>query len=787
MKFLVVGSGGREHAIIKKLIENHTVGCVSTWINPGIKSIVSYYHITTDIVGDIITIYNALHPDIVFIGPEQPIVDGISDICLDNLIPCIAPLKDMALIESSKSQARNLLFSIPELSKYNPIILDGIQNSICSLDYTQTSNQTSINTSFQDVYDSFITKVDQYVIKCDGLKGGKGVYVQGDHFNTHGEGSQIIDKIKKTDNFILEEKLVGEEFSVFTFSDGIHYQHSPPIKDYKRAYSGDTGPNTGGMGSISVYDNNSYLFNFLTDKDLAEAQFINETVLRKFKETDVVGYVGILYGSFMKTENGIKVIEFNCRFGDSEAINVMELLDTDLGEIFHAMVETQLDNILIRWKKINTVVKYIVPAGYPTKPNKCTIQYNDTIKNHMSIANIELTLKGRYALLGSRSIAFIGTGNTLKKASHECEQHINSFISSIIPINNSNACPKNIFFWRSDIGASYENVPNYIKPDIIDYKSSGVDITKNDSLVERIKPVVELTYNDAVIGKHGSFGGQFILKQSLKYNDNPVLVSSTDGVGTKGIFAYDNFGLSGLYNCGYDIVNHCINDILVMGAYPLFFLDYYASSNLNIDHAASFIAGCADSCKEADCVLSGGETAEMPNVYKDNCFDLVGTIVGIRKIDVGKPQSGDVVIRFKSSGPHTNGYSLIRKCVTKFKPPYEVLHDFSMPHKSYLNEIQQINNYSPTIIHGMCHITGGGINNINRILPDNLTINKSDLDIPKWCEWIQNTSGMSTEDMYKTFNMGTGFLVIIDKNQYDDFVETIDLQYDIYGTILEIS
>jgi len=770
MKFLVVGSGGREHAIIKKLTENHTVECISTWINPGIHSIVSYYHITVNIIQDIITICKKSKPDIVFIGPEQPIADGISDMCWANLYPCIAPFKDMAVIESSKSAARNLLYSIPELSKYNPIILDGM------IIYNPDGLGAINNLSFQDAYNYFLTKVDKYVIKCDGLKGGKGVYVQDDHFHTQEEGIQIIDKIKKTDNFILEEKLLGEEFSVFTFSDGIHFQHSPPIKDYKRAYAGNTGPNTGGMGSISVYDNDNYLFNFLTPKDLDEAQFINETVLKKFKQDRSPGYIGILYGSFIKTEKGIKVIEFNCRFGDSEAINVMELLDTDLGEIFNAMIETNLDNISIRWKQINTTVKYLVPVGYPNKPKKCKIQYNGCFKKHMSVANIEKTEIDKYSLLGSRSIAFIGIGGSLSNATKECELHINNFVDEITSDENGKRWKNNNFFWRSDIG----------ELDIIDYKSSGVDISKNDSLVEAIKPIVEITYNDAVTGKHGSFGGQFILKQSLKYNDNPVLVSSTDGIGTKGIFAYDNFGLSGLYNCGHDIVNHCINDILVMGAYPLFFLDYYASSNLNIDFAKNFITGCADACKEVDCVLSGGESAEMPDIYKDNCFDLVGTIVGIRKIDIKQPQLGDIVISFKSSGPHTNGYSLIRKCVEVHKPPYEVLHSFSLPHKSYLNEIQEINTYSPTIIHGMCHITGGGINNINRILPDNLTINKYDLTIPKWCKWIQNTSNMSTEDMYKTFNMGNGFLVIIDKKQYEDFTKIVNLQYDIYGEIIKV-
>ena len=777
MKFLVIGSGGREHAIIKNLVKTHIVDCIGEWVNPGIHSIVSEYYICEQnkLKDEIIRICIKSQPDIVFIGPEKPIVDGISDLCWSNLYPCVAPLKEFATIESSKSSARHLLFSIPELAKYNPSILDGFL--IYEPDGTVIDKYAVNNdTIYRDVYDSFLDKVSKCVIKCDGLKGGKGVYVQDDHFNGKEEGFKIINDIKSTDNLIIEEKLIGEEFSIFTFSDGTNYKHSPPIKDFKRAHNNNKGPNTGGMGSISVYDDN-YLFNFLTEEDLKEASIINETVLKMFKRnTGSLGYIGILYGSFIKTDKGIKVIEFNCRFGDSEAINVVELLDVDLGLIFRAMIKGNLDTINFKWKPINTTVKYLVPLGYPKSPLKCKITYHNKFNNHISVASVEKTENNKLSLLGSRSFAFIGTGKTLTEATNKCESYISNFINDVITDKHGLDQTNKVFYWRSDIGL----------PKQIDYKSSGVDINKNDILVKKIKPIVEKTYNNTVIGDHGSFGGQFILNKSGIYNDNPILVSSTDGVGTKGIFAYNNFGLPGLYNCGHDIVNHCINDILVMGAYPLFFLDYFASSKLNINCATNFINGCADACKDADCVLSGGETAEMPDIYKDNCFDLVGTMVGIRKINVLSPKIGDIVISFNSSGPHTNGYSLIRKCIDINKPSNEVLHALSMPHKSYLNEIKQIYNLSSNIIHGMCHITGGGVDNINRILPNKYAIKRHNLSTPVWCDWIQETSGMSTEDMYKTFNMGNGFLVILDKGQFTNFQNNIKLSYRIYGEIISV-
>jgi phosphoribosylformylglycinamidine cyclo-ligase len=285
------------------------------------------------------------------------------------------------------------------------------------------------------------------------------------------------------------------------------------------------------------------------------------------------------------------------------------------------------------------------------------------------------------------------------------------------------------------------------------YKHTGVDIEKGNDFVQQIKIDVESTYNENVLGKHGNFGGQF------KYR-NGTLVASTDGVGTKGILIKEKTG--SYYNCGHDIVNHSINDILVQGATPLFFLDYIASSKLNIEDSASFVKGCCDACKESGCVVLGGETAEMPSVYQDGHMDMVGTIVGDKAISIDPDgvEEFDMAIGFKSSGPQTNGYTLIRKILETNEPPEEIMNDFLTPHSSFLQDVLELSNYCT--ITGMCHITGGGLTeNLKRVIPKGLELplDNNIVQYPEWCKWLQQTGNISNEEMYKVFNCGIGFIV----------------------------
>jgi phosphoribosylformylglycinamidine cyclo-ligase len=315
------------------------------------------------------------------------------------------------------------------------------------------------------------------------------------------------------------------------------------------------------------------------------------------------------------------------------------------------------------------------------------------------------------------------------------------------------------------------------------YAASGVDIDAGNRAVQLMKESVRSTYNDSVLAGIGSFGGLFDASV-LKQMDHPVLVASTDGVGTKVKLAASAGRYRGI---GHDIVNHCINDILVQGAMPLFFLDYFAISKLNPDQTAEVVTGIAEACREAGMALLGGETAEMPGVYQPNEFDVAGTVVGVLERTAILPrttvQAGDVLIGFQSSGPHTNGYSLIRK-VFENTPLDDSLADALLaPHRSYFNLLYP----HLSQIKALSHITGGGfIENIPRVLPGNVNavIHLNSWHAPPLWALIQQKGNISIEEMYRVFNMGIGMVAIIDRSIVADFQRSISEPTFVIGELV---
>lgn len=302
------------------------------------------------------------------------------------------------------------------------------------------------------------------------------------------------------------------------------------------------------------------------------------------------------------------------------------------------------------------------------------------------------------------------------------------------------------------------------------YKEAGVNIDAGNETVKRIKKLVKATYNDQVLGDLGSFGGLYAFPKSQF--ENPVLVSSTDGVGTKLKVA---FAMERYDSVGYDLVNHCVNDILVQGAKPLFFLDYIGTGSLDPSVAEDIVGGLAKGCRENGAVLIGGETAEMPGIYAAGEFDLAGTIVGVveknQLITGSTIQPGDVVLGLASLGLHTNGYSLARKiCFDKLGlKPTDQVDDIAnpigtellMPHKSYFNEVYPL--ITRGLVRGLAHITGGGFfDNIPRILPENcgVTIQKGSWDLLPIFKFLQEAGQIPDEQAYRVFNMGIGMVVI---------------------------
>lgn len=316
------------------------------------------------------------------------------------------------------------------------------------------------------------------------------------------------------------------------------------------------------------------------------------------------------------------------------------------------------------------------------------------------------------------------------------------------------------------------------------YKSAGVDIEAGDEAVYRLKDYAKSTYTPDVLTDVGSFGGMFRL--DTRGMSEPVLVSSIDSVGTKVKIAsmmdrYDTIGA--------DIVNHCVNDVLVQGARPLFFLDYYATSKLRPEMAADVVKGMAAACIDAGCALIGGEIAEMPGVYLEGEFDVAGCVVGIvdraKIIDGSRVEPGDVVIGIASSGPHTNGFSLVRKVlfedndyrIDQYVPELgAVLGDVLLaPHRCYFRSVYPIlEGYG---VHAMAHLTGGGFyNNIPRVLPLDcqVTVERRNWAVPPIFQLLQEKGNIDHTEMHRTFNMGIGLVLIIAKERSIEAVDRLN-------------
>lgn len=303
----------------------------------------------------------------------------------------------------------------------------------------------------------------------------------------------------------------------------------------------------------------------------------------------------------------------------------------------------------------------------------------------------------------------------------------------------------------------------------LNYKSAGVDIEAGNDLVERIKPIAAKTRRPGVMAGLGGFGSLFELP--LERYENPILVSGTDGVGTKLKLALE----LGIHDTvGIDLVAMCVNDIVVLGAEPLFFLDYYATGKLNVDTAASVVAGIGKGCELSGAALVGGETAEMPGMYSEGDYDLAGFCVGIvektKILDGSQVKAGDKLIGIGSSGPHSNGYSLIRKIIeTSNISLDDPLNDKPLgrallePTKIYVKSLLELLKLVP--VHALAHITGGGLTeNLPRVLPEGLdaAIDLNAWEFPEIFKWLQQQGNISQADMLTTFNCGIGMIVCVD-------------------------
>ncbi len=314
----------------------------------------------------------------------------------------------------------------------------------------------------------------------------------------------------------------------------------------------------------------------------------------------------------------------------------------------------------------------------------------------------------------------------------------------------------------------------------LSYRDAGVDIDAGAQLVEQIKPHVARTMRPEVMGGLGGFGALF--EVPLDRYKKPVLVSGTDGVGTKLKLALQ---MNKHDSIGIDLVAMCVNDILVLGAEPLYFLDYYATGKLDNAVAADVIKGIAEGCHQAGAALTGGETAEMPGMYGEGDYDLAGFCVGIVEkdqiIDSSKVAAGDVLIGIASSGPHSNGYSLIRKVLEVSKADLSQAcgettlgEALLAPTRIYVKSIHAL--LDQVDVHAMSHITGGGLlENLPRVMPENTRaqIAANSWELPEVFKWLQQQGNIDSQEMYRTFNCGIGMVVVVNAEDADTAIETL--------------
>ena len=722
MRTLVLGSGGREHAMAWSLDWASRSCDDIVFVAPGNSGTPNTLTVDPTDPQAVVALCQRENIDLVLIGPEASLVAGVSDALREAKVPVFGPSRAATRLEASKSFCREFA-SRHGIPSPRSAYFDGV-----------TAAREAI--AWADTQDFVV------VVKADGLAAGKGVVVPSSTI----ERDEAILRLSAMGPIVLEERLVGDEVSLLVFTDGVTVVPMPPAQDHKRVGEADSGPNTGGMGVFAPAK--------VCPPEMV--QLIVDSIVQPTVDAmarEGTPYVGVLYAGIMLTTDGPKLIEYNCRFGDPEAQTLLPLLVTDLRRIALACINGDLYNTPIEWRNDTACTVVLATHGYPEAPRMGdAIRGLETVKG---CDNVEVfhagtaLVNGREVTSGGRVLGVSAVGSDLIEArarAYNAVSHI-SFDG---------------MQYRRDIG--WRELARFTGG----YAASGVDIDEGNRAVALMKKKVEATHSERVLGGIGSFGGVLDVSE-LKNYDHPVLVASTDGVGTKVMIAAE---MNRYDSIGHDIVNHCVNDVLVQRATPMFFLDYVASSHISATAVSDIVGGMADACASNNCVLLGGETAEMPGVYTEGHFDVAGTLIGVAEKSRLLPQSnicaGDVLLGLASSGLHTNGYSLARRIFRGL--PLDVIPDpmsvslgeaLLAPHRSYLSVLRDV--LATDVVKGLVHITGGGMyENIPRILSSELSavIEKDAWPLPPLFSLMKSVSGLPDEELYRTFNMGIGMIIV---------------------------
>jgi phosphoribosylamine---glycine ligase len=407
INILLIGNGAREHAIAEAVMKSkHRLRLFAFMKtnNPGIASLSektcmgSYSDLAS-----VSAFARGNSVDFAIVGPEDPLNNGVVDALREIGIPAVGPTKSLARLETSKSFTRNLLqkYNIPGNPKFK------------------------IFTSIKGIKE-FLSELDGIVVKPDGLTGGKGVMVQGDHFQTKEEALKYCEQVlAEHQSVIIDERLEGEEFSLQCLCDGKTVVATPPVQDHKRRFIGDKGPNTGGMGSYSCEDHS---LPFMDKTDVVEGLAITQKVAEAIHRETGEYYKGVMYGGFIITKSGIKLLEYNARFGDPEAMNILPILKTDFVDVCRAIIEGTLDRMQIEFEEKATVCKYIVPMGYGlpkdhphAKSTSAKIEVGDVGSGRLYYASVDKREDGLH-MSTSRAIGVVGIAESISKAEQIAEK-----------------------------------------------------------------------------------------------------------------------------------------------------------------------------------------------------------------------------------------------------------------------------------------------------------------------------------------------------------------------------
>ncbi|CAM2096945.1 unnamed protein product [Caretta caretta] len=739
-RVLVIGSGGREHALAWKLAQSPHVKQVL--VAPGNAGTANNGKISNSVLVSNHTILAQFCKDhnigLVVVGPETLLGAGIVDDLMSAGVRCFGPSAKAAQLETNTSFAKAFLDC----------------HRIPTARWKAFANPQEAC--------SFITSTDfpALVVKASGQAARKEVIIAASKEEACRAVQEILqDRVfgEAGETVVIEELLEGEELSCLCFTDGVTVAPMPLVQAHKRLIDGDEGPNTAGMGAY------------------CPAPQIPEALLEKIKDSILqhvvdgmrqqgTTYVGVLQTGLMRTKDDVKILNFNCHFGDPQCQVILPLLKNDFYEVIQATIDGKLCSCMPAWSENRTAVSVVMASeGYPGDYAKGleVTGLRQARELGVEVFHAGTAMEGdKVVTNGGRVLTVTAIKEDLMSALEEANKGV-ATIRFKGAIFRKDIAYRAIAFLQRSVGLVHDDVSVYT--------------LTSSALINQSEPP---TATGSRSGSHADLGGStdlFDLK-ATGYDD-PILVSRAKGIGTKLQIAqmckkHDTLG--------QDLVAMCVNDILAQGAEPLFFLNYFACGKLDTEVAQAVIAGTAEACKKAGCTLLGRETAELPGIYSPGEYDLAGFAVGAVErgqmfLQLERVAEGDVIIGLASSGIHSHGFSLVRKILLMSSLHYsspvpggcgdQPLGELLLtPTKIYSKALLPV--LRSGHVKAFAPIAGGGLlESIPRILPESFSVflDAYSWRIPEIFSWLQTEGNLSEEEMARTFNCGIGAVLVADK------------------------